>query len=82
MITLTTTIQEITLQAYAFGAYDILFNEQNKSRDEVLNIFEEWGKEFAKEEQKHHMETDWFYYDEADLFIQNKIEQLKNGRFF
>lgn len=77
MITLTTTIQEISLQAYAFGVFDYLFNERNMSRDEILNIFEDWGKEFEDICRAHTDEDDWFYYDEADAFINRKFNEMK-----
>ena len=80
MVTLTTHIQEVTLQAYVLGAYDILFNQRSMSRDEVLNTFEAWGREFAKVDKKHCGETDWFYYDEVDNFIYRKIAELKEGK--
>lgn len=77
MITLTTTIQEISLQAYAFGVFDYLFNERNMSRDEILNIFEDWGKEFEDICRAHTDEDDWFYYDEVDAFINRKFNEMK-----
>ena len=77
MITLTTTIQEISLQAYAFGVFDYLFNERNMSRDEILNLFEEWGKEFEDICRAHTDEDDWFYYDEVDSFINRKFNEMK-----
>jgi hypothetical protein len=76
MVTRTTTIQEITQQAYVFGIFDILFNEKNMPRDEIFNLLEEWADEFIEEENKHYMESDWFYYDEIDIFLQNKKAQL------
>ena len=79
MITLTTTIQEITLQAYSFGVFNYLFEREHNamSRDEILNIFEEWGKEFEALEKEHEGEDDWFYYDEIDEFISKKYMELK-----
>ena len=77
MITLTTTIQEISIQAYAFGVFDYLFNERNMSRDEILNIFEDWGKEFEDICRAHTDEDDWFYYDEVDAFINRKFNEMK-----
>lgn len=82
MITLTTTIQEITLQAHAFGVFDYLFNECNKSRDEIFNMFEEWGEEFEALAQQHKNDTDWFYYDEIDAFINKKFEEIKLSHLF
>jgi len=76
MVTRTTTIQEITQQAYVFGIFDILFNEKNMPRDEIFNLLEKWADEFIEEENKHYMESDWFYYDEIDIFLQNKKAQL------
>lgn len=77
MITLTTTIQEITLQAYAFGVYNLMQDDLNMSRDEIFNTFEAWGHEFAELEEKHYEEPDWFYYDEIDLFIQRKDKAIR-----
>ena len=82
MITLTTTIQEISLQAYAFGVFDYLFNERNMSRDEILNIFEKWGEEFEDICRAHTDEDDWFYYDEVDAFINKKYMELKLADVF
>lgn len=69
------TIQEITLQAYSFGIYDILFNRDGKPRTEVFQIFRDWAKEF----EKIHENTDWFvasFYDEIDVFLQAKKDEL------
>lgn len=77
MITLTTTIQEISLQAYAFGVFDYLFNKRNMSRDEILNLFEHWGREFEGICRAHTDEDDWFYYDEVDAFINRKFDEMK-----
>ena len=40
------TIQEITLQAYAFGVYDYLFNERNMSRTDIFQLFVKWAEAF------------------------------------
>jgi len=83
MITLTTTIQEITMQAYSpFGIYDYLFNTCNESRDEIFNRFEEWGKEFEALEKEHEGEDDWFYYDEIDEFLAKKFNEIKLSHLF
>ena len=79
MITLTTTIQEITLQAYSFGLYNYLFERKYNpmSRDEIFNLFEEWGKEF---EACHGENFDWDmnpYYDEIDDFVMYKFDSIK-----
>lgn len=77
MITLTTTIQEITMQANFFGVYDYLFNTCNESRDEIFNRFEEWGKEFEALEKEHEGDDNWFYYDEIDEFVNRKFNEIK-----
>ena len=77
MFTLTTTIQEITLTANAHGVFDYLFNDHNMSRDEILNIFEDWGKEYEELAQKHEGDDDWFYYDEMDGFVDFKFTDIK-----
>jgi len=83
MITLTTTIQEITMQAYSpFGIYDYLFNTCNESRDEIFNRFEAWGKEFEALEKEHEGEDDWFYYDEIDEFLAKKFNEIKLSHLF
>lgn len=79
MINLTTTIQEITLQAYSFGVYNYLFEREHNpmSRDEILNIFEVWGEEF---EACHGKDFDWEmnpYYDEIDDFVLYKFDSIK-----
>lgn len=76
MVTLITTIQEITLQAEAFGVYKYLFFEKNMSRDEILNLFEKWGREFDEYEKKHVNEPDWYYYDEIDSFVLDKKARI------
>jgi hypothetical protein len=79
MITLTTTIQEITMQAYTFGVFNYLFEREHNamSRDEIFNLFEKWGEEFEALEKEHEGEDDWFYYDEIDEFINKKYMELK-----
>lgn len=74
-----TTIQEFTLRAYELKIFDFLFNQKNMSRDEILNLFEEWADEFEKEEEKHLMDLDWFYYDEIDAFLGAKIDEYENA---
>lgn len=79
MFNLTTTIQEITLQAYSFGLYNYLFERKYNpmSRNEILNLFEDWGKEF---EACHGEGFDWDmnpYYDEIDDFVQYKFDSIK-----
>ena len=84
MITLTTTIQEITMQAYTFGVFNYLFEREHNamSRDEIFNLFEKWGEEFEALEKEHEGEDDWFYYDEIDEFINKKYMELKLADVF
>lgn len=74
MINAITTIQEITLQAYDFGIYRRLQDEKDMSRDQIFNLFEEWGKEFEKEHEGHEWSGD--YYNEIDTFIMAKNDAL------
>lgn len=84
MITLTTTIQEITMQAYSFGVFNYLFEREHNamSRDEIFNLFEKWGEEFEALEKEHEGESDWFYYDEIDEFVGKKFTEIKLGDEF
>lgn len=77
MITETTTIQEITLQAYEFGIYDYMFNEMNMSRDEIFNLFADWGVEFTYRYRNHDWNGD--YYDLIDDFLMEKRELLRKA---
>ena len=73
---LINTIQEITLQSYAFGVYDYLFNERNMSRTDIFNIFVEWAKEF----EETHENFDWTqgsFYDEVDDFLSCRFDSIK-----
>jgi hypothetical protein len=75
MNNLTTTIQEITLQAYTFGIYDYFFNERNMSRTDIFNIFVEWAKEF----EETHKDFDWMqgsFYDEVDDFLTCRYDSI------
>lgn len=75
MINNITTVQEITLQAYQFGIYSILFGPKyDKSRDEIFNIFEKWAAEFEKAHEGYEWNGD--YYDEIDLFLGAKKKEL------
>ena len=68
-------IQEITLQGYAFGIFDILMGEKNMSREEAFSVFQTWADEF----EELHKDTDWynnFYYDEIDAFLARKKGEL------
>ena len=70
------TIQEITLQAYAFGVYDYLFNERDMSRTEIFELFVKWAEEF----EESHKDFDWaqgFFYDEVDDFIGYRLDSMK-----
>ena len=77
MFTHTTIAQEITLQAYAFGVFDILFNKLDMGRDVVFNTFEDWATEFEQEEEKHRDDPDWFFFDEIDKLILRKKTELE-----
>ena len=74
MITLITTIQEITLQAYSAGIYNYFF-DRNESRDEIFNRFEGWGKEFEDIHKDYKWDGD--YYDEIDDFVERKFFESK-----
>ena len=72
---LMNTIQEITLQAYAFGVYDYLFNERNMSRTDILQLFVKWAEEF----EESHKDFDWLqgsFYDEVDDFIGYRFDSM------
>ena len=76
MITKTTTVQEITVQAYLTGIYNYLFfGPANMSRDDIFNLFEKWAEEFEDLVK----DREWYgeYYDEIDRFVSGKKEQLK-----
>ena len=75
---LINTIQEITIQAYDFGIYGYLFNERNKSRTDIFNIFVEWAKEF----EETHENFDWTqgsFYDEVDDFLKCRFESIRTA---
>lgn len=74
MINTITTIQEITAQAIEFGLFRTLQDVHDKSRDEIFNMFEEWGREFEKEHDGYEWNGD--YYDEIDKFIMAKADTL------
>lgn len=74
MINAITTIQEITLQAYDFGIYRRLQDEKDMSRDQIFNLFEEWGREFDKKHEGYEWNGD--YYNEIDTFIMAKNDAL------
>ena len=73
---LINTIQEITLQSYAFGIYDYFFNERNMSRTDIFSIFVEWAKEF----EETHENFDWTqgsFYDEMDDFLTCRFDSIR-----
>jgi hypothetical protein len=70
------------MQAYTFGVYDHLFNECNISRDEIFNMFEDWGRQFEMIEQQHKDDIKWYYYDEIDAFVNKKFEEIKLSHLF
>ena len=73
---LINTIQEITLQSYAFGIYAYLLNERNMSRTDIFNIFVEWAKEF----EETHENFDWMqgsFYEEVDDFLSCRFDSIK-----
>lgn len=74
---LINTIQEITLQSYAFGIYDYFFNERNKSRTDIFSIFVEWAKEFEEAHENFDFVTMGFFYDEVDKFLKSRFEEIK-----
>lgn len=73
---LINTIQEITLQSYAFGIYDYFFNERYMSRTYIFSIFVEWAKEF----EETHENFDWTqgsFYDELDDFLTCRFDSIR-----
>ena len=73
---LINTIQEITLQAYAFGIYDYLFNERNMTRPEIFALFVGWAVEF----EDTHKDFDWgesSFYDEVDEFLSLRSDTIR-----
>ena len=73
---LINTIQEITMQANAFGIYDYLFNEKNMTRPEIFALFVEWAVEF----EDTHKDFDWAqgsFYDEVDEFLSLRFDSIK-----
>lgn len=73
---LINTIQEITLQSYAFGIYAYLLIERDMSRTDIFNIFVEWAKEF----EEAHENFDWMqgsFYDEVDDFLSCRFDSIK-----
>ena len=73
---LINTIQEITLQAYAFGVYDYLSNERNMSRTDIFQLFVKWAEEF----EESHKDFDWLqgsFYDEVDDFIGYRLDSMR-----
>ena len=75
---LINTIQEITMQANAFGVYDYLFNERNMSRTDIFALFVEWAKEF----EEAHKDFDWMqgsFYDEVDEFVNYRFDSMKTA---
>ena len=70
------TIQEITLQAYAFGIYDYLFNGRDMSRTDIFQLFVKWAEEF----EETHENFDWLqgsFYDEVDDFLTYRFDAIK-----
>ena len=75
---LINTIQEITMQANAFGVYDYLFNERNMSRTDIFALFVEWANEF----EETHKDFDWMqgsFYDEVDDFVNYRFDSMKTA---
>lgn len=72
------TIQEITLRAKELNIFDELFNKRSMSRPEIFRLFEKWGTEFESEVIRHEGESDWFYYDEIDAFLNRKLQSVGN----
>jgi hypothetical protein len=73
---LINTIQEITLQAYAFGVYNYLQDERNMSRTDIFQLFVEWAEDF----EKTHENFDWMqgsFYDEVDDYLGYKFDSMK-----
>jgi len=73
---LINTIQEITLQAYAFGIYDYFSNERDMTRTEIFQLLVEWAKEF----EDTHENFDWMqgsFYDEVDDFLTCRFDSIK-----
>lgn len=72
-----TTIQDITLDAYVCGVYDILDLEYFMPRDDIFAIFQNWAEEFEIAHKKYIYDGD--YYDELSKFLEKKKEGLKQG---
>lgn len=68
------TIQEITLEAYQHGIYDILEREYIMPRDDIFALFENWAEEFEVAHEDYLYDGD--YYDEIDKFLKRKKMEL------
>lgn len=68
------TIQEITLEAYIHGVYDILEREYIMPRDDIFALFENWAEEFEVAYNDSPRPGD--YYDELDKFLKEKKKEL------
>lgn len=70
----TTTIQDITLEAYILGIHDIYENEYIMPRDDIFAIYQNWAEEFELAHEDYEYDGD--YYDEIDKFLKTKKAEL------
>jgi hypothetical protein len=78
MITKTSTIQELTLEAHELRLWSYLYDEKNMTRDEIFNIIEGWAAIFEKVHEGYNWNGD--YYDEIDRFIAFCEQETRAGR--
>ena len=78
MITKTSTIQELTLEAHEHPLWSYLYDEKDMTRDEIFNIIEGWAEIFEQVHGGYNWNGD--YYDEIDRFIAFCEEETRAGR--
>ena len=72
--TFISTIQEMTIEAYANGLYDLIQYKKKLTRKEILDTFVDWADEFEKEHLG--VELGDTIYDALGAFLDKKYHEL------
>lgn len=74
MAAATTTIQDITLDAYILGIHAIYEEEYIMPRDDIFAIYQNWAEEFEIAHEDYEYDGD--YYEEIKRFLLKKKAEL------
>lgn len=71
-------IQEVTVACVENDIYSRIFEDGSMSRDEIMELFAKWGREFHESHKDFIWDGSASYYDEIDVFVAKKFKEYSN----